>query len=136
MTGIRFSMAIVRGIRKLLKSDFKEAPAWFNKMLGPFNEFLDSVIGALRGKLTFRDNFYCEVKEFEFIHASELEIGHNLDDYKGILIVNTPSDQATATTYGISEWFVREIDNRTIGITIEFAGAGTTAGNVKFIILG
>ena len=40
------------------------------------------------------------------------------------------------TTYGISEWFVREIDNKTIGLTVEFAGAGTTEGKIKFIILG
>lgn len=129
-------MSIVRGVRKLLKSDFKEAPPWFDKMLSPFNSFLDSVIGALRNKLTFRENFYCEVKEFEFTHAAELEIGHGLDNFNGILIVKTPSDQSVATTYGVSEWFVRVIDNSTIGLTVEFAGGGTTAGKIKFIILG
>lgn len=128
-------MAIVRGVRKLLKSDFTDAPSWFDKMLTPFNQFLDSVIGALRNKLTFRDNFYCEVKEFEFTHASELEISHTLNEFKGVLIVKTPGD-TPATTYGITEWHVREISNTSIGVTVEFAGGGSTSGNVKFIILG
>jgi len=128
-------MAVVRGVRKLLKSDFSEAPKWFEKMLSPFNQFLDSVIGALRNRLTFRENFYCEVKEYIFTHASELEVSHSLSSFTGIMIVATPS-VTPATTYGISEWHTREIDNSTIGITIEFAGGGTTSGNVKFIILG
>jgi len=104
-------------------------------MLSPFNQFLDSVIGALRNRLTFRENFYCEVKEYTFTHASELEISHDLLSFNGIMIIKTPNE-TPSTTYGISEWHVREIDNKTIGVTIEFAGAGTTSGNVKFIILG
>jgi hypothetical protein len=128
-------MAIVRGIRKLLKSDFQEAPSWFDKLLSPFNQFLDSVIGALRNRLTFKDNFYCEVKELTFVHAIELEVAHNLSDFKGILIVRTPNE-TPSTTYGINEWHVREISNKTIGVTIEFAGAGSTSGTVTFIILG
>lgn len=128
-------MAIVRGVRKLLKSDFTGAPKWFDKMLVPFNQLLDSVIGALRNKLTFRDNFYCEVNEFEFTHASELEISHNLNEFKGVLIVKTP-EETPATTYGITEWHAREISNTSIGLTVEFAGGGSTSGNVKFIILG
>lgn len=129
-------MAKVRGIRKLLRSDFAEAPAWFDKLLFPFNQFLDSVIGALRGKLTFRDNFLCEIKEYEFTHATELEVGHDISDMKGVLIVMSPSDQSDASTYAITGWHIKEINNKTFGLTINFAGGGTTAGNVKFIILG
>lgn len=128
-------MAIVKGVRKLLKSDFPEAPKWFDKMLSPFNQFLDSVIGALRNKLTFRDNFYCEVREFEFTHNSELEVSHNLVEFKGVLIVMSPQE-TPASTYGIDSWHCREISNTEIGLTILFNGAGTTKGNVKFIILG
>lgn len=128
-------MAIVRGVRKLLKSDFTEAPRWFDKMLFPFNQFLDSVIGALRNKLTFRDNFYCEVREFEFTHNTELVISHSLIEFKGVLIVQSPAE-TPATTYGINSFHCREISNTEVGLTISFNGAGTTTGNVKFIILG
>lgn len=128
-------MAIVRGVRKLLKNDFKDAPPWFDKMLYPFNQFLDSVIGALRNKLTFRENFYCEVKEYSFTHATELKISHNLEELSGVLIT-LPPNKTPATTYGISEWHSREIDNKTVGVTVEFAGAGTTEGTVKLILLG
>lgn len=128
-------MAIVRGVRKLLKEDFKDAPEWFDKMLSPFNQFLDSVIGALRNKLTFRENFYGEVKEFNFVHGQELEISHELEELNGVLILKTPNDMP-ATTYGISEYHSRIIDNKTVGVTIEFAGGGSTEGTVKLIILG
>ena len=128
-------ISIVKGVRKLLKSDFAEAPQWFDAFLSPFNQFLDTVIGALRNKLTFRDNFYCEVKEFTFYHGSELIIDHKLNEYKGILIVGCPNE-TPSTTYGISEWHVRIISNKSIGLTVEFAGAGSTSGLVKFIILG
>ena len=128
-------MAIVRGIRKLLKSDFPDSPDWFDGFLISYNQFLDSTIGALRNKLTFRDNFYCEVKTYEFTHATELKIGHNLNDFKGVLITKSPNE-TPATTYGVTEWHVREIDNSTIGLTIEFAGGGATTGEVSFIILG
>lgn len=128
-------MAIVRGVRKLLKSDFADAPNWFDKMLSPFNQFLDSVIGALRNKLTFRDNFYSEVKEYEFTHGSELTISHSLLEFRGILIVKTPND-TPATTYAVTGWHSREISNAEIGVTVFFNGAGVTKGNVKIVILG
>lgn len=128
-------MAIVRGVRKLLKSDFPDAPSWFDRLLSTLNQFMDSVIGALRNKLTFRENFYCKVKTLTFIHATEQQVGHDLDDFKGVLLLKTPND-TPSTTYGISEFHFREIDNTTIGITIEFAGAGTTSGECSFVILG
>lgn len=133
-------MAIIKGIRKLLKSDFPDAPAWFDQFIGVFNQFMDTTIGGLRNKLTFRDNFYCEVKEYTFTHATELQVGHDLNDFKGCLLIGTPED-TPATTYGISEFHFRKIDNSTVGITVEFASAtdadsATTTGTVKFIILG
>ena len=128
-------MAIVRGVRKLLKQDFPEAPKWFDKMLTPFNQFLDSVIGALRNRLTFRDNFYSEVKTFEFTHGSELKISHDLEEFRGVLVVMSPED-LPASTYAITAWHSRKIDNSNIGLTIYFSGAGSTTGDVKFIILG
>lgn len=128
-------MSIVRGVRKLLKQDFPDAPDWFTNFLSTFNSFMDSVIGALRNRLTFRENFYCEVKEFTFTHASELEISHSLESFEGCLLVKTP-EETPATTYGVTELHCRTIDNKTIGVTVEFAGGGSTEGKVKLIILG
>ena len=104
-------------------------------MLSPFNQFLDSVIGALRNRLTFRENFYCEVKEFVFTHGQELQISHSLSDFTGAFLVKTPNE-IPAIVYGISEYHIRKIDNKTIGITVEFAGGANTSGSITFIILG
>jgi hypothetical protein len=58
-----------------------------------------------------------------------------MEEFQGCLLIKTP-DESDATTYGISEFHYRTIDNKTVGVTIEFAGAGTTKGKVKLIILG
>ena len=127
-------MAIIRGVRKLLKSDFPEAPKWFENLLVPLNGFMDSVIGGLRNKLTFRENFYCEVRELTFVHDVELEVGFSLNAYNGLLIIKTPEE--SSDNYIITGWKARVIEPGILGVKVRFAGGGTTSGTVKFIILG
>jgi len=128
-------MAVIKGTRKILKSDIPDAPGWFDPIISTLNSFFDTVIGALRGRLTFRDNFYCQVKEFTFTHGVELEVLYDgIEDYKGILIVKSPEEESS--DYAIANWKARRVKPNTLGVTIEFKGAGTTEGKVKFIILG
>lgn len=123
-------MAIIKGTNKILKSDIPDAPPWFDKVLSVLNGFLDTVIGALRGKLTFRENMYCEIREFTFTDAQEKEILYTkVNDVKGVIIIGTPPA-------GINEWAWRKIRPNTIGITITFGGFKPVTGDVKFIILG
>lgn len=123
-------MAIIKGTNKILKSDIPSAPPWFDRVLSVLNSFLDTVIGALRGKLTFRENHYCEIREFSFENAVEKEILYTkINDIQGLIIISTPTD-------GISEWAWRKIKPNTIGLTITFGGAIPTTGTVKFIMLG
>ena len=123
-------MAIIRGVRKLLKSDFPDAPQWFDNLLRPLNEFMDSVIGGLRNKLTFRENFYSDIKEYTFTHNIELNISFNLDSYQGLLITKTPEDQF------IVGWKARVISTGVLGVTILFSGGAASTGNCKIVILG
>lgn len=128
-------MAIIKGTNKILKSDIPGAPPWFDKVLSVLNGFLDTVIGALRGKLTFRENMYCEIKEFTFTHGEEQKILFSkVNQYNGLLLVSTPEEESD--DYAVSGLKVRRRDPKTIGVTVYFQGAGTTAGKVKFIILG
>jgi len=128
-------MAIIRGTNKILKSDIPDAPPWFDKVLSVLNSFLDTVIGALRGKLTFRDNFYCEEREFTFVHGTEQNIlMQRVSAYKGLLIVTTPEEESD--DYAVTAFKVRRKDPTTIGVTVYFEGAGSTEGKVKFLILG
>jgi len=123
-------MAIIKGTNKILKSDIPSAPPWFDKVLSVLNSFLDTVIGALRGKLTFRENHYCEVREFEFEDGIEKEILYSkVNDVQGMFIIGTPVD-------GIDQWAWRKIRPNIIGITVVFGGLKPSTGKVKFIILG
>jgi hypothetical protein len=127
-------MAIIKGTKKILRSDIPDAPDWFSPIMSILNEFLDTVIGALRGKLTFRDNFYSEVKELEFTHGVEVIISTKMPTYEGVIILKTPNNDLAATI--VVGHKVRQIKPNTLGITINFAGAGTTTGKVSFLILG
>jgi hypothetical protein len=125
----------IKSLRRLVKSDFLDAPKWFDDFLVSFNDFLDVAIGSLRQRLTFAENFYCEEKDFEFTHNVELLVTHKLESARGVIIMRPPA-KSPATTYGITSYHWRVVDNKTIGITLGFAGAGTTKGNVRFLILG
>lgn len=46
--------------------DFKEAPAWFSKLLQPLNEFISSVSLALSGRLSRGANLLGYYESFDF----------------------------------------------------------------------
>lgn len=127
-------MAIISGTKKILKSDIPDADGWFTPIISVLNEFLDTVIGALRGKLTFRDNFYCELKEFTFTHGTELEVLTGLSTYAGAFITKTPNE--ASSDYIVTGFKVRQVKTKTLGITVNFSGGAGTEGKVKFLILG
>lgn len=128
-------MARIPGIRKVLASDFAGAPAWFEPVVGVINSFLDTVIGALRGKLTIEDNLYSQVRTLTFVNGVETQVLFlDLVSYQGILILQGP--QTDSNDYCITGWRARVVKPGVLGITILFNGAGTTSGLVKFAILG
>ena len=123
-------MAIVPGTKKILKSDLPGAPSWFTPIISVLNGFMDVVIRALRGNLSFVDNFYCEAKEFDFDHGVELEILYDkIRSFYGALLVKTPDD------LGVDGFRVRKITQNTVGIIVYFTG-GAGSGKCKFILLG
>ena len=128
-------MAVIRGIKKILKSDLIGAADWFDPVISVINEFLDTVIGALRGRLTYQDNFYGEYKEFIFTHGVELEILTPYQTYGGIQILKPPNEQ-DGSVYGIDGFHAHQVKPKTIGMTVYFNGGGSTAGKVGFLILG
>ena len=123
----------IESTNKIYRKDIPEAPSWLDKLLDPLNRFMDSCTTALRGRLTFYDNFYCEIKEFEFTHGVEQRVSFALKTYSGVILIKGP-DSATAADRLIEPLQVRTIDNLTIGVTARFGG--TSTGKIKFIILG
>jgi hypothetical protein len=125
---------IIKGIKKILKSDIPSAPQWFDQVLYLLNIFMDTTVTALRGNLSFQDNFLSQVKEVEFVHGVEQQVGCTLPTYGGFLVLKNPN--VDSSDYGVDKWFVRQIKPGIFGVTIWFNGAGTITGNVKFAILG
>lgn len=64
-------MAKLPRIKRLLKEDFQEVE-WIDKLLGPVNDFFDTVYDALNKGLTFTDNMPATVKTLEFKEGSSI----------------------------------------------------------------
>lgn len=123
-------MAKISVINKILKSDVPDAPSWSDVLISTLNQFFDVAIIALKGRLTFTDNFLCDYKELTFTSGEELQILTNMSTYGGVLIVKPPNEQnVTIASYG-----ARQIKNKTVGVTINLTGA--TASRIGLIILG
>lgn len=124
----------IESTNKIYRKDIPEAPNWLDKLLFPLNQFMDSVSTAMRGKLTFGDNFYCEIKEYDFTHNVEQKITYGLKNYAGILVLKGPDTNDGTKVIVTTQ--SRTIDNSTLGVIFTFVGGGTTTGTVRFLILG
>ena len=72
-------MAKIQGTSRLLVNEFPGQKDWIGRLFDPLNQSLDSLFGALRGKLTYQDNLYCNVKEIEIAHGQSISnISHSL----------------------------------------------------------
>ncbi len=125
----------IKGVPRLNANEYPEGRPWIDRMLTPLNEALGSMFLALTSNLTFADNIYSEIKELEFTNDVEIPaIRIGLKSFIGVQIIGTPEE--TSLDYLITGYKTRRIDLNTIAMTVRFAGAGTTKGNVRFIVLG
>jgi hypothetical protein len=58
-------MAGLPTIRRIMREDFRDAPAWLDRLIYPLNLFLDSVYTALNKNLTFGDNIRAQIKTYQ-----------------------------------------------------------------------
>lgn len=63
-------MASVPKMKGFLLEDFKEAPAWFQKLLEPLNQYMTTVTNALSGRLSRKDNVLAHDEPFDFTTAA------------------------------------------------------------------
>lgn len=63
-------MASVPKLKGFLVEDFKEAPAWFQKLLEPLNQYMTTVTNALSGRLTKGENLLAFDEKFDFTTAA------------------------------------------------------------------
>lgn len=59
-------MAAPPNTKGLSIEDFKGAPHWFGEFLSAFGDFMSSVVNALSGRLTRKDNFLGYAEPFDF----------------------------------------------------------------------
>lgn len=67
-------LGILKTIQREDLSRYGELPDWINAFLQALNQFMTSVGGALKGNLTFQDNFLCKVRTLTFSHGVEQKI--------------------------------------------------------------
>jgi hypothetical protein len=58
-------MAGLPTIRRIMREDFRDAPAWLDRLIYSLNIFFDSVYTALNKNLTFGANVRAQIKSFQ-----------------------------------------------------------------------
>lgn len=66
-------------IKKIVKDDLgaggQQLPGWLDPFLSVLNNFIDQVVSAIQGRLTFEDNLLCKkVSGLSLTHATPLTI--------------------------------------------------------------
>lgn len=64
--------------KRILREDVKEAPDWINGIIGPFNNFAETVYQALNRNITFKENVACFIKEITYKTTSLYPAADNL----------------------------------------------------------
>jgi hypothetical protein len=59
-------MGKLPSIKKILREDVKDAPAWINAVIEPLNQFMENVYSALNKNITFSENIASFVKELTY----------------------------------------------------------------------
>jgi hypothetical protein len=116
-------------VRRILREDLPgQLPQWIEPFLTTLNQFIDEVTLALRGNLTFEDNFSAKLIQIRLTHAVETEINPLTPKkrVRGILPVDTGGQTLTG-------WSVRRKENGNIGVTVLFST--TTSADVQLYIL-
>lgn len=118
---------ILGTIRRILKEDLArsgELPKWIEPFLSPLNEFIEKVVLALTGRLTFKDNFRCKTYVGKFASGIEKEVsilpGARVS---GIMVIEALGQIITG--YG----FDRKTSGN-IGVTVTHDGSGEIQCNI------
>lgn len=62
-------------IKKILREDLKDAPAWVQGIIDPFNSVAETLYQALNKNVTLGDNVACFIKEFVYTTPSTYPSG-------------------------------------------------------------
>jgi hypothetical protein len=133
-------------IKKILKEDLgaggQQLPPWLDPFMGALNTFIDQVVSALQGRLTFADNFSSKSMTQEMTHGVALAVNPQVSTQQtlrplGLLCLGASEG------YLIDSFGYTRNQNGSFGITVRFlnsdgtaVSAGTTAKVDLVILLG
>lgn len=121
----------ISAIRRISKESLKskDVPKWVGRLLTPLNDFIEKVVSALQGRLTFEDNFSGMVETYEFAHDVPTPINPQNGRLRVTGVLPLYSSGAVVTGFG---WDYAE-SGASIDLTFEFADEGEH--DVKVLIL-
>lgn len=122
-------LGIIKTIQREELSKYGELPSWINSFLQTLNQFINGVGSALKGNLTFEDNFLCKVKTLTFSHGVEQEINPDTR-LKVVGVLPTYCSGLVIDKFG---WTQKS--DGPIGVTFYF-NSGTSAKCTVIILLG
>jgi len=65
--------------KKILREDLKDAPDWVSGIIGPVNNFMESVYQALNNNITFSENIASFIKEINYKTPSTYPTMENVE---------------------------------------------------------
>lgn len=120
-------MAKLGTVRRIQKEDLArsgELPNWVDPLIVTLNQFMDSVVVALAGRISFADNIQCKVITQDFVSGTELVVNPQ-SSLKPIGIIPIMSQ-----TTEIDSWKMSYKSSGQVGITLTFVGGGTQSATV------
>jgi hypothetical protein len=122
-------LGVLKTIQREELSKYEALPKWMEPFLQVLNQFIGAVGLALKGNLTFEDNFLCKIKKLTFTHDVEQEINPE----SKIKVVGVLPQYAGGLMVIGFQWTYKT--NGNIGVKFQFAG-GTEAVCSVIILLG
>lgn len=122
-------LGIIKTIVREELAKFGQLPGWLDPLLQTLNTFINSVGTALKGNLTFADNFLCKTKQIKLTSGIEQEIN---PDTK-LRVTGVACFNANGLVVDKFGW--RALSNGNIGVTI-YLNSGTEATCDLIIFLG
>jgi hypothetical protein len=119
-------------LNRISVDQVKDVPTWFREhVLIPLNQALEQIVRNLRGGLTFRDNFLCQVEELEFTHGVSRQILNKMGRPRPIGGIGLHAEGESITAVSVDP----RTTNSKFDVTVYFqSGSGTAT--CRIIIFG
>lgn len=120
-------LGVVRRINKEDLARSGELPGWVDPLILTLNQFMDSMVTAMAGRVSFSDNIQCKIISTEFTSGTEAVINPQ-SALKPLGIIPMYAEGKAIDSFK----FVYK-DNGQVGITLTFTGGGDANATLAII---